>query len=646
MLPKLDVLELLRKIQESTTEDIDEEIGSFQKGDRVIYNIHGNNLNDSDLSKMMSPNELARRSSHNEKEATIIEMVEGKVSRYDIGFDDGYVIKDVTASELKKNEVESKVDEQDGLSVVLYRVYYENSAGEEKNADVLADSRESARYKIEHDSELDVQKIVQVKVIHESKTNEAEEVPQTMQPQEKPNINAEDYNMEDYSDEDLNKPDAKVKSKSEDSGNAIRGVEDEELKQEPDKVVTPKKESKLKEVTFNQEKEVLDFISTADDEDIEELYSKYISKEDFPGRLAARKNLRDEVKMQDDVCMEIYHMYISGKKESKLKVKKESRFQFSRVTKPLWLCNSCCKTFRSDESKCTECKSEDTEKIVQEQDVALFKEVYEVNYTDKVGNAKSDRVEAYDEADAKRMVSKSKGIELESIGKVAKVSKTNEDKIKESVLELIGEIPGIDFEDQQTLRWAYNRNLIPREWPEDEEVVDALSKVDADIPPEEKDQYDDLKPLYLRYVLLPKAKQEFASASVKKDKVEPNLQEQEKETYQVVAQGIVDKGDADKVATDKKGTVIADKDDPKKFAVIVKESTIKEDATSIKELETSIIGAMDKIGFDHFVGRRETEDGRVLEFRHPSGIDMEVLIKGHWYQRMKKEQEKGTADYS
>jgi len=124
------------------------------------------------------------------------------------------------------------------------------------------------------------------------------------------------------------------------------------------------------------------------------------------------------------------------------------------------------------------------------------------------------------------------------------------------------------------------------------------------------------------------------------------VQEQEKDSYTEVAKGIVDKEDADKVAADKKGTVIADKDDPKKFAVIVKESTIKEDATSIKELETSIIGAMDKIGFDHFVGRRETEDGRVLEFRHPSGIDMEVLIKGHWYQRMKKEQEKGTADYS
>jgi len=36
-------------------------------------------------------------------------------------------------------------------------------------------------------------------------------------------------------------------------------------------------------------------------------------------------------------------------------------------TAPLYLCNSCCRTFRSTESKCSECESEDVEKLVEEQ---------------------------------------------------------------------------------------------------------------------------------------------------------------------------------------------------------------------------------------------------------------------------------------
>ena len=72
--------------------------------------------------------------------------------------------------------------------------------------------------------------ITPVKKYYESKTTKATKVPSTMQPQEKPDIDAEDYGVEDYSDQDLNKQDAKPKSKSQkDPKYAVRQVPDKEV---------------------------------------------------------------------------------------------------------------------------------------------------------------------------------------------------------------------------------------------------------------------------------------------------------------------------------------------------------------------------------------------------------------------------------
>jgi len=314
-----DVLNLLKKLQESTTEDIDEERGSFKKGDKVTYDMLGGGLTNSDLIRMLGTNEHATRANHSETVAEIVEAIGEEVARYSIMFEDGFVINDVAASELKSVKEEFKdtpekewnpigshdkrltgkvrcanceeevkvVDRETGLCKDCFQSRFkwqEESKTNEAEGFETVDFADKFKEKflkqlddgMERDTairnalnivsqgafaRLDIRgqkrqfkrflnlvksygKTFECEDIEEFKTNEAEEAAQTMKPQEKPNINAEDFHMEDYSEEDLEK----VKSKSEETGNAIRQVEDDELKIEPDKVVKPKKESKLKEV--------------------------------------------------------------------------------------------------------------------------------------------------------------------------------------------------------------------------------------------------------------------------------------------------------------------------------------------------------------------------------------------------------------
>jgi len=175
-----DVLDLLAKMQEATTSEVDEERGTFKKGDKVTYNMFGGSLSNDDFVRTLGVHEHAIRVRHDGAIAEIVEAMGEEVARYSIQFTDGFIINDVAVSEVKA-------------------------------------------------------------------ITEAEDATQTMKPQEKPALDAEDANMEDYSEEDLNKPEAKIKSKSEKSGDAIRGVEDKELEQKEDKVEKPKNESKVDE---------------------------------------------------------------------------------------------------------------------------------------------------------------------------------------------------------------------------------------------------------------------------------------------------------------------------------------------------------------------------------------------------------------
>ena len=727
LLDDLNILNLLRKIQESTTQDVDEEKGSFKVGDRVIYNMYETGLTNSDLIRMLGANEHASRVNHHEKEVKILEAEGDKVACYKVQFDDGFVINGVSVSELKS-------------------------------------------------------------ISEESKTNEAAEVPQTMQPQEKPNINAEDYHMEDYSEEDLEK----VKSKSAETGNAIRQVEDDELKQEPGKA---KKES------------ITNKAATPED-NIISVYKE--ARRNGKSREEATQIAAKTSKGQADSVAVRKLLDIRGVRESTSTFTKQ---------KPLWLCNSCFKTFRSDENICS-CKSTNTEKITEGEGWAVghLKNAYDIKF-EVTGKKDSIRVEAFDEPDAKKLVQRIKpgakvldvtkvqedkipggladrskpedfdkeqldaGTEVEmehtkdlklaqeiamdhlaedpdyykklkkmeagkdnsrpieskvvekkfivcltaggrgeelsvvaedeedaklqamqawpdvvihSVVEEGKISQ--EKKITETVKELIGETPGISVEDQKILNWAMDNKVIDPEFPDDDVMFDALSIVFED--PMMKRKLKDVHNLgaidkadwdsyYLKYVMLPKAREAYAKMaelktneqkedwdltfkydhdiltgnplldkegnpylwekhSIEGRKIrvftdyqagwvegkgatpvrEAKVQEQEeepideivddiKDTYTTVARGIVDKADADKLARDKKGVVVADEEDPKKFMIIVKEAV--EEEYKPKVMRSKMIDVMYDLGY-HLAGERKEEEARVLEFRKGDNV--------------------------
>jgi hypothetical protein len=71
-----------------------------------------------------------------------------------------------------------------------------------------------------------------------------------------------------------------------------------------------REESKVDEVSFNQEKAVINFLKTADDEVLDELYRTHIDSEGTISAIEAKKRLKGLAKTDDDICMEIYRDYI------------------------------------------------------------------------------------------------------------------------------------------------------------------------------------------------------------------------------------------------------------------------------------------------------------------------------------------------
>ncbi len=238
MLKLPDDLNLLAKLQEATTSDVDEERGSFKKGDKVTYNMLGGALSESDLIRTLGTTEHVLRANHDGLAAEIVEAIGDKVARYSIAFEDGFVIADLAASELKSIE-EHYQENPEGATGVDSAVWLLHNTSK---------SHVEIQKELQHGWHLDAQASEEaltkaLKIVGESKTNEAEDATQTMKPQEKPDLKAKDCDMEDLSDVDLEK----AKGSSEDSDTAMRPVDDKELVVEPDKVVEPKKESKVEE---------------------------------------------------------------------------------------------------------------------------------------------------------------------------------------------------------------------------------------------------------------------------------------------------------------------------------------------------------------------------------------------------------------
>jgi len=207
------------------------------------------------------------------------------------------------------------------------------------------------------------------------------------------------------------------------------------------------------------------------------------------------------------------------------------------------------------------------EEKVEESEVPFYKSVFAVQYTIN-GTDEEDRVEAHDEEDAKKMVLKKK-----PEAKDLKAKKIGESKVNETVQELVGEIPGINRHDQEILNWAVENNTIQNEWPSEDIMIDLLSKEEkADFGMTEEDpegvDLGDLKSIYLKYVLLPKAKEEYAKQEVPE---ESKLKEQDENGYRTVANGFSNRDEAEEVAKEHDGQVISDPDENDKFAVIVRD---------------------------------------------------------------------------
>ena len=105
---------------------------------------------------------------------------------------------------------------------------------------------------------------------------------------------------------------------------------------------------------------------------------------------------------------------------------------YERKKDPLYLCNECFKTFRCNKPVC-ECGSENVEQIIKikedTSDIHLSKHLYSVMYAID-GEAKEERVMAFDEVDAKKYIeTKKRGANVSDVKLIAedKLSEQDED---------------------------------------------------------------------------------------------------------------------------------------------------------------------------------------------------------------------------
>lgn len=577
-----DELNLLRKLQESTTSDIDEDRGTYQKDDRVLYQMFESGLSESDLIRMLGSDEFALRSNHNGSIATIAEAIGEEVSRYSIIFEDGFIINDVTPSELLpvKEEVKEEASEE---------VKVEEAKVEEK----------------------------------------AKDVP------EKPKIEAEEIGMEDMSEEDLEK----AKSKSAESGNAIAQVEDKEVENE--ELPKPSKEQNVSEGIKDIDDEQLSKLAA----NTRKSYNHWKDDKSQPEKAKRAKDQLDAYEKELDrrrneskypfmrnqeplwLCNECFTTFRSNestctKCESKLTEKiseaKDSDLaaaETKEVFRVTWKNKETGKEEETNvmafdktaaekeatrpsredvkaegpitsesklqEQKCPDCgadvyeeadidgwgcpecgwtgdnpKFESKEKgddvpfeseLKEEDSANELKEPLKPDYGLKFKNFASGSDEpttgryytaVYSDEeglDHYPVMFSSKHIPTEIAEKMLKIydqflgnTEENpylESKIKEGVQELIGEVPGIEKDEQEALRKAIEDGTISNEWPSDEEMVDALTKAGVDSAIADAEDLEDFRLAYLKHVLLTLAMKPHLAAK------ESDVSEEEAELY-------------------------------------------------------------------------------------------------------------------
>ena len=597
-----DQLNLLKKLQESTTNDIDEDKGFFQKGDHALYQMFESGLSKSDLIRMLGHDEFALRFNHNKSIATIAEAIGDDISRYSIIFEDGFIVNDATPDELlfvseSKVEEEEKIDEEtvrqeyvdkcvkvfdSPKGTVQQKIAYMKQKGATDDeitqalntasgGELVKSALESKESKVE---EVLGESIIEAKeftcascgkkcptedlfksrgnknyckaakckavwVKNKSVDEKTKDIP------EKPKIEAEEVGMEDMSEEDLEK----AKSKSADSGNAIIQVDDKEVENE--ELPKPSKEQNVSEG-----------IQDIDDEQLRTLYNNTRKSYDHWKNDKSQPERASQVKAQLDA----YENELDRRRNESTN---ESKFPFMINRKPLWLCNECFVTFRSNSGVCMKCGAKLTEKIFEGKDSDLAsgetKEVFKVTWKNKeTGKEESTSVMAYDKTAAEKEAKRpsredvkaegpimsepkdeginnpgrrdgtgpAKGSAQRSVSKVGRRKQAGEkcpkgddvpfeSKLKEGVQELIGEVPGIDKDEQEALRKAIEDGIISNEWPSDEEMVDALTKAGVDSVIANDPELEDFRLAYLKHVLLTLATKSHLAAK------ESNVSEEE-----------------------------------------------------------------------------------------------------------------------
>jgi len=513
-------------------------------------------------------------------------------------------------------------------------------------------------------------------------------VPQTMKPQEKPDVKASDHSMEDYSGEDLDKP----KDKGKETGACIREVPDKELQQINDKSEKCdkkriKRHKKIKEQlrlcnecgkTFRsneslctgcksektekigiKEREHSDMCGTIkhvykvdyeldgkpgsirveafDEDDAKVVVQKMkpgskatiakkigeskTNEDKIPGGLADRSGKKPEdfdkeqleagikVEMEHTtdakVAQEIAMDHLTEDPEYYVKLKKMEAGKCESMESD-WLLkdyNEATKKYgwkTQDEaiagySKLNNINPDELRKLLKlkeglkeemvdalepNSDKSKNNITIEIMFSDLSPEKQKEILDAYGIKDPKEMnwdVIPFDMINTEDIKKIGE----KKSKICESVLELVGEVSGITASNQRALRWAIDNKVIPNEFPHEEVMFDELSTLpNADLIHKEIENWPigpDVEPgteskvnrmatqiAYLKYVLLPKAIDEYS-------KIESKLKEQVKDNYTVTARGIVDRNEAEKIARESNGMVVQDDVDEKKFMIMIKD---------------------------------------------------------------------------
>lgn len=286
------------------------------------------------------------------------------------------------------------------------------------------------------------------------------------------------------------------------------------------------------------------------------------------------KKIRGELSRAVDV-LDFYQNAVRREKENEL-FRREQTERTNSPTESLYLCNSCAKTFRANESVCPFCECEDTEEI-------------------KGGNK-------VDEKKVKEILGEHLNADgsgdTEDIDDVRSIDKkqTNPEFTEETKVEQQLKM-GIEIEKEHTDDSEEAAKIALDHLKEDPDYYTKLKKMEAGQCESKVKEAEDWarrkdvsNELYKKsYTSLDSKEQSVVDAELEKRSKEEdersrkesktNEAEEGKDKLKVIARGFEKKEDADAIARTKQGQVVADDAEPEKFMIISKleEKKIEED---------------------------------------------------------------------